>query len=303
MEPAGAGRGPGARCAGGEHGRRPLASLFRRLRASALILALSGCSVLQPHRAAFDEVEALYRSESARSAAPPPAGEAVAACAPAEGGTPFPLTLQAMRDFRVRYDRPRTELAQLTVLEGMIYLQSGQPGMAALLREDVRAAGASLSSSGRTARDRLFADSFASLIEGWTAICGSQDQSYQAPSEARRVEAAANAIAAILARAAAEGLADPAADEAALYLAATAAQFRMWAYATLDNARLADVGCDPAARRDAVDAARRLIGRFLSDTERQAAAAAGPDGAPSRIRYLWWYGYLASEEAGRCPVP
>lgn len=82
----------------------------------------------------------------------------------------FNETFAAIADYRRSNPEALKQLNHLTVLEGMIYLQTGQFGMAELVKEDVQKAGANLSSSGSKPRDALFANSYADMLAGWKEI-------------------------------------------------------------------------------------------------------------------------------------
>ena len=82
----------------------------------------------------------------------------------------FNETFAAIADYRRSYPEALKQLNHLTVLEGMIYLQTSQFGMAELVKEDVQKAGNALSSSGSKPRDALFANSYAAMLDGWKEI-------------------------------------------------------------------------------------------------------------------------------------
>ncbi len=83
----------------------------------------------------------------------------------------FSHTLESIRNYKSQYGADTKQAAHLTVLEGMIYLQSGSPGMAAPLEPEVEAAREVLvSTSGLASRDAIIAVSYPHLVEGWSEI-------------------------------------------------------------------------------------------------------------------------------------
>jgi hypothetical protein len=260
-----------------------------------LLLALHACAFLSPQSTALKEVHQSYREEFARAIVLPPLPEEQreapnqkAAEAPA-----FPVTLRAIREFKVTYGEGSREAAHLTVLEGMIYLQSGQFGMAKLIAEDVRAAQAHLrSGTGQYTRDELLAKSFGHLLLGWQQIHNFTDTSDSTIAEHRKLQQAADGIKAALDSLDASKIAQPEVDEGAIYLATTAAIFYVWVYKLESDAGMAD-----ATKAKWFTKGYELIGQYLSDTEKKAAEGAiQPGNSPvGRLRYVEWYGYLLKE--------
>jgi hypothetical protein len=200
------------------------------------------------------------------------------------------MTLRAIRDFKVTYGEDTREAAHLTVLEGMIYLQSGRFGMAKLITEDVKAAQAKLhSGTGHYTRDELLAKSFEYLLQGWQEIYDFTDNSDDTIAEYQKLEQAAEGIKAALESLDASKIAQAEVDEGAIYLATTGAIFYVWVYKLKSDAFL------PDARKEIwFTKGHELIGRYLSETEKKAAAGTTlTDNVSSgRLRYLAWYGYL-----------
>jgi hypothetical protein len=269
----------------------------------AAILAGTGCSVLTPKTEALKRVHETYREEFAAAFVPPPPTDGnwrvSAPLGGARDGEPlFERTLQAMRSYRQRYGEDSVEAAHLKVLEGMVYLQAGQFGMASLLAPAVQANVDKLASgTGRAARDQLLAKAYPYLVQGWQEIqfdrsqrrllnAGADPARLQPPAPGRFVVAADN-LTQLLTSLPPDKLARPEVDEGAVYLATTAAVFRLWSEFIVN----ANGEPRPAVAQEAAN----LIGRFLSPSEVAAAAQVSLDGAGvplGRLRYVEWYGYL-----------
>jgi hypothetical protein len=262
---------------------------FRTLALVLLSAFLAGCSVLAPRTAALQSVHTIYRGDFAGWVAPAPGGTAIASNAQ----PPFAATLQSIRDFRVKYGTDSAENAHLTVLEGMVYLQTGRIGMAKLLAPDIRQQMPRLvSGTGHDVRDMLFAASFDDLVAGWGEINAKFDNN---PATFTHWQVLRDAAAAIDRRLqdslTAKRFAAPEADEGGIYLATTAGIFYDWAYAT---EKIENPDAAAADRTNWFRESHDLIGRFLSDTEKTAAANATNINAamPGRVRYLEWYSWL-----------
>jgi hypothetical protein len=264
-----------------------------------LILALSGCAVLSPRTTALSTVHQAYREEFGRMVALPPPSEGTpqASDRKTTEDPAFPATLRAIREFKVTYGEDSREAAHLTVLEGMIYLQSGRFGMAKLVAEDVQAAQASLrSGTGQYTRDELLAKTFGYLLQGWQEIRDFRDDSDSTIAEHQKFEQAADGIKAALDGLDSARMADTDVDEGAIYLATTAAIFYVWVFELKNQAGL------PDARKDLwFTRGSDLTGRYLSDTEKKAAAgtlqergAQTTNASVGRLRYVEWYGFLTS---------
>jgi hypothetical protein len=259
--------------------------------------ALTGCALLSPRTAALQAVHQAYREEFGRAVALPAPSEGPRPVSDQKsGGDPaFPATLRAIREFKVTYGEDSREAAHLTVLEGMIYLQSGRFGMAKLVADDVAAAQSSLrSGTGQYTRDELLAKTFGYLVLGWQEIHDFTDASDSTIAEHAKLAQAADGIKTALDGLGSSKLAQPEVDEGAIYLATTAAIFYVWSFALKNQAGL------PDARKDIwFTKGHELIGRYLSDSERKAAVGtlqpgeAQASNAPiGRLRYVEWYGYL-----------
>jgi hypothetical protein len=251
------------------------------------LLLASGCVVqfITPRTEALREVHETYRQEFIAFNVPAPADKAELS-GPSDA---FIKTLQAIRDYRLKYPGDMQELAHLQVLEGMIYLQSGRFGLAQAVKEQVTEAGARLTSaSGRTVRDKLFAENFPLLVEGWAETRKSKNKQWQT------FERAAAGLRTSLANSTDRRLASPDADHGAVYLATTAAIFDTWAFAWWEvaqaNATPADI---EVKRREIYSRARDVIGRFLTDAEKAPSTREDMTQVlEGRLRYVQWYHWL-----------
>lgn len=188
---------------------------------------------LLPQKQALSEIHDIYREEfaalflSAQGEEPRCLSNLPSASQPSFSGT-----RTAIRAYRVQFGTKEAEAAHLTVLDAMMHLQVGNVGLASLLKSDVEAAkGKLVSQTGRFTRDFLFAEYFDPLVEGWRVVCDLTDSPPKAVAGAAgKLEAAASEITAGLTASAKAGqLAEPDADQGAVYLATTAAVFNVWA--------------------------------------------------------------------------
>lgn len=133
-----------------------------------LFLVLAGCTVF-PRTDDLKEVHAVYRKEFTAAKLPTntPGTRSEARILNSDS---FNETFAAIADYRRNNPDALKQLNHLTVLEGMIYLQTGQFGMAELASNDVKKAGENLTDSGSAPRDALFAKSYAAMLEGWKEI-------------------------------------------------------------------------------------------------------------------------------------
>lgn len=304
--------------------------------AAACLAVLSACETagqgkslpkVLPQKQALSDIHDIYRAEFAelflsRGKEEPGCISNLEAEPPSQPS--FSQTRTAIRAFRVRFGTEEAEAAHLTVLDAMMHLQVGNVGLARLLENDVEGAkGKLVSQTGRFTRDFLFAEHFESLLQGWRVVC---DLTAEPPKTSERatgrLETAASEIATSLTASAKAGrLADPDADQGAIYLAATSAIFNVWAVKERGQRCIeqGDCGCDasdsacptPAAARDACATrsdpldrlscqqdlrrsyfgetvkasryaeSRDLIGLFLDDSEKMLALCS-EDSAMSR---------------------
>ena len=253
-----------------------------------IALALAGCVRLAPRTTALNTIHQSYRTEFQQFlplTIPAPGKIMSEPIAPASDQPAFAQTLREIREYRLKYGEDSRESAHLKVLEGMIYLQSGQIGMARLLQDDLQEAGRNLNSgTGAFTRDQLLAANFSSLVDGWEQIllAVKLDEGFKV----EKLEAAADRIAKALTSLDASKLAQPDVDEGAIYIATTAAIFYVWVY----NSHSSET---PDPRAVWFKKGSDLIGRFLTETEKKIARQADQRTSPGgRLRYLSWYGFL-----------
>lgn len=285
----------------------------------AALLLLGGCETLAPDTAAIAHVQETYKREFMATVVPAPVSadqQAISERKVAglleehdqearERPPSFVETLDAIRAYRVTNRGREKELARqfahLEVLQGMIYIQSRQFGMARAVSKRVAEAGAVLgAASGTPVRDRLFAEAYPDLIDGWEEI----EKGLQGKADRERLGSAAERLSAKLLAAVPAGNLDPALDEGAIYLATTTAIYWVW----LHELRARDCenhrsSCTEAVRNELAGKVyyrngHRLIGAFLAPEEIEAAG--GPEArnageVDGRLRYLRWYAWLNQE--------
>jgi hypothetical protein len=277
---------------------RPSQSLLLLL----ILLLTASCAKLTPRTTALREIHQTYRAEfdqylQLTVPAPAPDGNVInpprtaggiagGVAGEAAGPAPFAATLREIRGYRLRYGETSREASHLTVLEGMIYLQTGQLGLARLLLPDLRRAADQLGQgSGAAVRDQLLARNFEPLLAGWSAL-----REPETRDSARRLATAAAAIGAQLATLARSGpgrTTEPEVDEGAIYLATSGAIFYAWVGKILSLQAPQDRPCW-------CEKGRALIERHLSESERRLSSGIDFQSIPAgRIRYLAWYRSLA----------
>jgi hypothetical protein len=289
-----------------------------------LVLFAVGCAFLTPKTADLENVHQLYRQEFSSSVIPAtPNNQKDAACQ--NNDEAFVQTLRAIRDYQIKYPQTDARIVRhLYVLQAMVYLQSGRPGMARLLQKEYLAKDQNVKQQ-KTGypRDALFAANLEFLIDGWIAYCmldkdGGPFQPKKFAAQEQTLRTAANEIQSNLQS---FEITDPATDEGAIYIAASAAMFQMWASKIkgdrcffgkkcmelglskedLDRQCPNDQKCKREKRREEIKKMkttefapyRTLLGPFLSDPEKQAAEAGEMQALPAgRLRYLGLYKYL-----------
>ena len=284
---------------------------------SLTVLLTAGCVTLTPRTEALKQVHDVYQREFAALQLPAP--DQVKDKSGAQSGSPFAGTLAAIREAGLLFPTNAAETAHLKVLEGMVYLQSGRVGMARAIAPEVRQAATLLSSrTGRIVRDQLYASNYVALVDGWETILFFQSK-VRSGGSGPDAEAAVKRLWLTLTNAAmrldaslsglgADRLADGDADQGALYLATCGAIFYAWAVQLYpDDTTRAQVQADWLGR------GRKLIGRFLTDNEKQVVDAEGqwrkdrglPAQSPDptaysegRWRYVRWYHWLKENESG-----
>ncbi|MGE3164105.1 MAG: hypothetical protein AB7O52_04325 [Planctomycetota bacterium] len=258
--------------------------MYRVFVLAVALVALS-CNALTPRTYQLEQIHSTYTQEWARTKLPQEG------TAPALGSDreAFKATLAAIRNYKAEHGNTDAVAAHLTVLEGMIHLQSGHPGMARLLAKDIEDQRQLLESgSGLVTRDQLFADCYPALVDGWEAITKrSQDPQVYSEAADRLVET----LQAVDAdqRAAAE------IDSGGAYIATSAAIFYLWA-SSLDLTT-------PDSKKVAAEKGVAALKPWLSTAEIQAgeAGTAGEAGLNwgSRERFVEWYEWLYATARGR----
>jgi len=286
-----------------------------------LVFYASGCAVLAPQTGELQKVHQLYREEFLVSGIPNfPNDQKDIACQTNDEA--FSRTLRAIRDYQVKYPQADERIAQhLHVLEAMIWLQSGRPGMARLVKEEFIKTNDIVKGGEKPyPRDQLFAANLGALIDGWMTYCmldekGGPFQEAEYVTQQRTLETISGNVKTNL-----ESIetTDPAIDEGALYLSASAAIFQMWASKIkadqcffgkkcsdiglsdeeIETACGSDNQCRNNKRQAAIEGMKtndlapyhKLLGKFLSETEKRAAETAElPEVPAGRWRYIALY--------------
>lgn len=274
-------------------------------------LILGGCAGVFPKTAALENVQSMYRTEFLQHVG---TVSGLDVCKSKSTDDVFPETRAAIADFRSSYGADGTAGAHLTVLEGMIYLQSAQFGLARANKDNVTAAVAELSSgTGFKTRDALFSTSYGSLLSGWEATCHGDANvldSSALRAAAAALDASSDEIEAMLSKYRDEGrLAPQEVDTGAIYLWATALRFRQNQIVFTKDAECSTVACNT----DAVKAAQGDLAQtvcnmqsVLTEDERNGLALErlNPDSLSGRLRFVAIY-QDALKEAGtiNCQVP
>lgn len=256
--------------------------LYIRLQYFILFLLIfslfAGCAYITPKTEALKHVHDTYRQEFIN----------LVVSSPSQGikniadDTSFAVTLAEIRAYKAKYGEDTQESHHLYVLEAMIYLQTNQFGMASLMKNKVNEAAQKLQSkTGEYTRDQLFAMSFDYLLSGWEEI-------QKRNPDAQVLRSSAEGISKVL-------VPDPdkfdpkkysEADDGAIYLATTAAIFYTWVYYI-----------EATNKMDLYNKGSNLIGKFLSESEKEAAKKINPTGLARnpRLCYINWYNYLETE--------
>jgi len=272
---------------------------------TGVLVLLSACTYVLPEKSELERVHELYEQEFIDVQLPLPdnewSGARDANEPPAVGGE-FSKTLSAIAQYKLVPGQDARLAAHLTVLQGMIYLQTGRPGMARLLEPEIAAAASSLlTSEGGLTRDALFAQSFDALVIGWEEIWDYYDGDRATRPEWRRFQSSGDSIAKLLGDLPAGALGEAATYSGGLYLANTAAIFYLWAYnlghqfgdpndSDVPPPEEGDLGMYAARGRDAMKP-------FLTNEEVVAAASTDSleqfaTSTTGRFRYLAWYAWL-----------
>lgn len=253
-----------------------------------IFFVVQSCSIFTPKTTALENVHNIYRTEFTQYMVPTTPGDKPE-IELVRNQSAFVKSLQAIRDFRLKYGESDLESKHLQILEGMIYLQSGRFGMASLLSEEVKEAAEQLrsKSEGYYTRDYLLGMSFNHLLVGWQEINDYNDNDRNTIAEYEKLEAAGISLEKQINGLDESKLSKPEVDQGAIYLAATAAIFYTWVYKLKSEERVEDNTNWFAKGRD-------LLGKFLTEDEKRIVAGNEQSSIPmsGRLRYLDWYAYL-----------
>lgn len=269
-----------------------------------ILVFLTGCSALTPETYQLEQIHQNYTEEWAEWSA-----DDLPIATPnqriANGKDRFKKTLAGIKNYKQMHS-DTIEAAHLTVLEGMIYLQSGKPGMASLLSPEVKSAREKLkSATGVATRDYLFADCYDELTNGWGAIdqaIKEIDTKPPIPVSKKPIDFSrpADDISDKLSKISKKTRAAAKLDSGGAYVATSAAIFYLWAYSLspanpdfnlMDMAKKGENALLPWLSFDEICAVE-------NKTYNEIKFDWG-----SRRRYLEWYEYLHKKSGAerRCP--
>jgi len=248
------------------------------------LLATLSCSALTPRTYQLEQIHQTYTTEWAQARLPEPTINA--SLAQTSDVQAFNATLAAIRNYKAMHGNSDAVAAHLTVLEGMIHLQSGNTGMARLLETDIKEQSARLNSaSGVAARDKLFAASYPALVDGWEAI-------FKQSTVGTDFTDAADALVKTLSEVKPDERAAAEVDSGGAYIATSAAIFYLW------NSTIDLRPQNPT--KDAATKGAAALKPWMSPIEIAAAedsetlSQQGLDFG-SRQRFVEWYKWLYSE--------
>ena len=238
----------------------------------AAILLVAGCNLLTPKTYQLEQIHATYTSEWAQAQFP----DGNASRAAPENGERFKNTLAAIHNYKRAHGSDTRVAAHLTVLEGMIYLQSGKPGMARLLEDDVANAIKLLKPvRGGVARDYVFAVCYEHLVDGWEAVDNltASEETFFAAADGIREKLEGLKVK--------DGAAQDV-DSGGAYVATCAVIFYRWGD---------EVDLNTDKRVEIAKKSKAVLGPWLTTAEKTAASS--DDWRKSirndRIRYVSWY--------------
>ena len=250
---------------------------------AAVVLATLSCSALTPKTYQLEQIHQTYTAEWAQARLPDP--KSATSVQPSETGS-FNATLAAIRNYKAIHGNSDAVAAHLTILEGMIHLQSGHTGMARLLEKDIAEQSANLASaSGVMARDRLFAASYPALVDGWDAI-------FRKSTNPKDFTDPADTLVDILSKVSPDQRAAAEVDSGGAYIATSAAIFYLWSHSI-------DLAGHP--KKEAVAKGAAALKPWMSPLEIEAVEAVeGSTDAlserrldfGSRQRFVDWYAWL-----------
>ncbi|OJW70508.1 hypothetical protein [Spirosoma sp. 48-14] len=284
-----------------------LSARTKTLKLAALLLLLcielSGCRILAPRVTAIKQIHATYRDEfqSAIQLSIDKPNDKSALPKADPNRFVFTNTLKEIRDFQAKYPDNSSLNAHLNVLQGMIYLQSGEMGMAKSVQtaiSDPNTIKLLKSKRDGFTRDQLFAQSFADLIKGWSEIqnqikaeAGQQSNG----ANTQNLLSAADNIVALLGTDKFKDKESPDIDEGAIYLATVASTFYVWEIA-INSGQPKDDKCTKYKNgRDQIK--KYLSAQELKPSLEDITIQGG------RYRYLSWYKFLDKQVRTLCPNP
>lgn len=259
----------------------------------SLMVLMTGCNALTPKTYQLEQIHQNYTMEWAEWS---PLALSLAGANPAIkiGEGSFKKTLAGIKNYKQIYGDASEVAAHLTVLEGMIYIQTGKPGMASLLSPEVIKAREKLkSATSVAARDYLYADCFDELTKGWGAI-------YQITKEgiSKKPEdfiGPAGEISKKLSKISKETRAAADFDSGGAYVATSAAIFYLWAYFTSPED-------SNFSLKDMSKKGKDILKPWLSQDEICSVEKGVYKNEEfdwgSRRRYLDWYDYLQKKSGG-----
>lgn len=243
----------------------------------ALFATLS-CSALTPKTYQLEQIHETYTAEWARAKLPDP--NTSTPSQPSESGA-FNATLAAIRNYKATHGNADAVAAHLTVLEGMIHLQSGHAGMARLLEKDIKEQSKKLESgSGVAARDKLFAACYPALVNGWDAI-------FKRSVNPKDFTNAADALVKTLGDAKPDERAAAEVDSGGAYIATSAAIFYLWS----SSRDPTGIPKKFAAAKGAAALKPWMSAREVEAAEAGISADQGMNWG-SRQRFVEWYAWL-----------
>jgi len=251
------------------------------------LASLSGCGTLTPKTYHLENIHHKYTDEWSEYSLQALTGPTVTSGINTGNGA-FNNTLAGIRNYKKIYGEGSKVAAHLTVLEGMIYIQSGKTGMARLLVTEVRKAKEKLgNSAGIAVRDYIFADCYEELTSGWEAIYQVTIEGIDRKSD--NFKNPADGIARKLTAISKDLRAQGDLDSGGAYVATSAAIFYLWAYSAAQ-------GAGNLTLQEMAMKGKDVLEPWLSDDEiscvKQGIYTSKQFDWGSRQRYLDWYDYL-----------
>jgi hypothetical protein len=266
-----------------------------------------------PAKTALEGIIRQYKAEFAKAAfLEPGKGPALAGAVEPKS---YQKTLRTIRAFDQQYGTRSREHARLTVLRGMIHLQTGQFRSASAMEPEMIKAASLLSNPSDLNRGGLVARNFKHLVTGWSEIykyhenlkARNAGKLFPFPStDFGKIQEAADQISENLRRYAKENpqlVRDPESDLGGLHVAAIAAAFYTSVQRNNDRSCVYGTSKECTAKKREnkekgvfYKKGRDLIGLFLTETEKNSAVRGQhmtEDMSPCHLRYLSWYGWLS----------